>query len=710
MRLNLDSPLTLDAEVAAAPNLTDRFGPDDLKRIGEVVWRGYDQDEQSRSRWLDRTRAAMELALQIKDPKTFPWPNASNVAFPLLTIAAVQFHSRAYPALLSGPNVVKYRVPGVDAQGQLHARAALVSRYMSYQVLEEDEAFEEQHDRLMIHIPIVGCGFIKTRYLASAGHNVSEFVAAQDLVIDYFAKSVDSALRKTQVISLYRNEVYERCVAGTFRDILEETWYTGMSLQQLPPGGESRDKVSGRTNQTTAESDAIYFLEQHTWLDLDQDGYDEPYIVTIAKDSREVVRIAARWDSPDDVERIDGRILRIRAREYFTKFDLIPSPDGGIYGIGFGALVGPLNESVDTLVNQMMDAGTLANTAGGFLGRGAKVRGGAYAFDPFGWNHVDSTGDDLRKSIFPLPVREPSAVLFQLLTLLINYTQRISGSTDVMVGENPGQNTPAHNMAAMVEEGTKIYSAILQRLWKQLKGEFRKLYLLNGRHLGEKVIFGTAVVGRSWFLDDPSKVVPAADPKVSSRSMRMEKIGAVKQSAMMTPGYDIAAVERKYLEALEVDEAETLYPGPDKVPPRIDPRVQVKQIDAQVREKQMQLEMQQFALEMLEEKRVNNAKIIQLLAQAEKLKADAADADAAHELKVVEAQLGMLRDHNEAVSRRLEVMMKGMQGNGQDSGDGTGGRAGGGLAPPSGNSRLPQAPPVASALPAGAMGGGGVGG
>ena len=284
-----------------------------------------------------------------------------------------------------------------------------------------------------------------------------------------------------------------------------------------------------------------------------------------------------------------------------------------------------------------------------------------------------------------------------------------------MTGENPGQNTPAHNMQAMVEEGTKIYSAILQRLWKQLKGEFRKLYILNGRHLADKVLFGTALVGRELFLDDPSKVVPAADPKVASRSARMEKISAVKQSAMMTPGYNIPAVEKKFLETLEIDDIETIYPGPEKVPPRIDPKVQVKQIEAQLREKELAAEMQRFAAEQLEQVRINDAKIIQLEAQAAKLMADAADADAAHELKVVEAHLGMLRDHNEAVTRRLEVMLKGQQGNeqgGQAQGSRAGASGGGGrgMAPPPGNAGIPPTPPIATALPDGAMGSGGIGG
>ena len=698
MRLDLSSHLRLNAEVAAAPNLTSRFSEDDLAKIGEAVWRGYDQDEASRSRWLQRNRAAMELALQISETKTYPWPNSSNVAFPLLTITALQLQSRACPALLGGPNIVKYRVPGIDQRGELDARASLVARYMSYQALELDEAFEEQHDRLLIHVPIVGCGFIKTRWNAAMAHPVSEFVPAQDLVVDYFAKSIDSALRKTQILTLYRNDVWERCVGGLWRDITDEPWYKSASLASSPPGGESRDKVSGQSISGQTLDDALYFLEQHCWLDLDGDGYSEPYIVTIGRDSKQVVRIVARWERHEDVEYVKTKVLRIRATEYYTKFDLFPSPDGGVYGIGYGGLVGPLNESVNSTVNMLVDSGHLSVAAGGFLGRGARLRAGQASFDPFGWNQVESSGDDLRKNLFPLPVREPSPVLFQLLTLLINYTQRISGATDVMVGENPGQNTPAHNMQAMVEEGTKIYTAIFQRIWRQLKKEFEKIYILNGRHLPERLPFGEGVVMREMFQEDPSRIVPAADPRMASASARLQKSLTLKQAAMSTNGYDLEKVERRFLHSLDIDDADAIYPGPGKVPPLTNPKVQIEQMKAQVRMQELELEKQTWMLELTEEKRLNNAKILELEAKAVKLMADAADADAAHSLKVLEAQLGMLRDHNEAVSRRLEVMMKG-----KDGSEGNGG----GVAKPPRNNGVPPAPPIASPVLNGGLGGGG---
>jgi chaperonin GroES len=673
--LLLDSHITLTPRTCDSPNLAGEFSQDDLDRIGQHCWEGYDRDEASRADWLRRTSAAMQLALQVAEAKTFPWPGASNVLFPLITIAVMQFHARAYPTMFEGPDLVKYRVGGQDPSGELTEVATAVSRYMSHQCLDLDEAFEEQHDRLLINVPIVGCAFIKTRRNAARGINTSTLVLARDLVIDYYAKSTDEAHRKTHLIPLYRNEVYERCVAGTFLDVLEEPWYASPSQVPQTPAEIEKDRLTGRRRPQAGDDSPLLFGEQHTYLDLDGDGYAEPYIVTFDIASKKVVRIVARWDSPDDVERLGTKILRIRPTESFTKYGLIPDPNGSIYDIGFGVLLGPLNASVNTLVNQLVDAGTLANSAGGFLSRGVKLRGGSIAFRPFGWQHVDSSGDDLKKGIFPAPVREPSPVLFNLLSLLINYVQRISGSGDTLVGENPGQNTPKANMDTMVEQGMKIYSAIFKRMWRSLRDEFRKLYYLNGRHLPAKAPFGTGYIAREMFLRDPSCLVPAADPNLVSESARLNQAVTLKQAAMSTPGYNIPAVEKNFLRALRVDGIEQIYPGPDKVPPLPNPKMAAEQVKTEREKMKVDARMQEFMAGLEETRRVNDAKILQLEAQAAKLVADADDADVGHELKMLDASIQAFKAHNDSINKQMELSLK-RQENAANQSGGPAGMAG----------------------------------
>jgi len=662
--MEFQNKLKIDKKTIEAPNLTDRFNDDELKALGNHVWEGYSRDKQSRMKWEKRTQAAMDLAMQIQKEKNFPWPGCSNVAFPLITIATMQFHSRAYPTILNGPEIVKYRVNGADPEGKEKARALRVGQHMSYQLLEEDQSWEEQHDRLLINIPIVGCAFKKTYHSGMKGHNVSDLVLAQDFVLDYYAKSVEDCARKTHMIPMYRNELHEKIMTGVYRDVREESWYTTDAVPVTDTNTARWNQRHGEDIPQSDDSTPYTMLEQHLLLDLDQDGYKEPYICTIEANSKAVLRLVSRIDTMDDVTKnMHGEIISIKSAEYFTKYGFIPSPDGGIYDIGFGVLLGPLNESVNSIMNQLIDAGTMSNSAGGFLGRGAKIRGGTYTFAPLEWKRVDSTGDDLKKSIFPLPVREPSQVLFQLLGLLINYTQRISGSTDTLAGENPGQNTPATTTNAMIEQGLKIYNAIYKRVWRSMKEEFKKLYMLNRVFLPMTTSFGEAEskILREDYLGDPNRISPVADPSITSESQRLQQALAVKQAAATTPGYNPVEVEKNYLRALHVDAWETMYPGPQQLPPPKNPKVQIEEIKAQTKQMSMQADMQKFVANLMEQRRLNSAKILQLEAQAAKLVAEAGGVQTGHEIAAFEAAIGALKANDDSLRGGIELMMKQME-------------------------------------------------
>lgn len=664
MMLCLETKLKVDREAMLSPNLASRFSDSDLSKIGDWVWDGYNQDEHSRGRWLRRTQAAMDLALQLSKDKSFPWPGASNVAFPLVTIATMQFHARAYPAIVRAPDLVRYRVVGEDPDGEEAKRARRIGCHMSYQLLEEDEAWEEQQDRLLINLPIVGCAFKKSYHSAAEGKNISELVLAKDLVLDYYAKSVESCARKTHIVPLYRNEMYTRMVLGTFVNYTKEAWYQGAATPMTTPTDARTDRREGQNPPQSSDATPFTTLEQHCWVDFDCDGYAEPYIITIEATTKKVLRIVARWDREVDVEKTStGKIISIKPTEYFTKYTFIPAPDGSIYDLGFGILLGPLNESVNTLVNQLIDAGTMATTAGGFLARGAKIRGGAYTFAPLEWKRVDSTGDDLQKSIYPLPVREPSAVLFNLLSLLIQYTDRISGSTDIMVGENVGQNTPAATSQELVRQGSMIYSAIFKRVWRAMKWECEKLYKLNAVFLPTVVKYGAsgAKALREDYLGDPKKICPAADPSVSSDEKELQRAIAIKQSAMTTPGYDIDAVERVYLEALHVDGIDILYPGRDKVPQGKDPKVALQELKNQALQMQEQAETQRLVIKLLADRQLVSAQIAKLEADAAKSWAQAGGEQTQQQISAFQTAIGALKTHDDALGARIGHLLKSME-------------------------------------------------
>lgn len=654
--LNLDTKLTLDERTINAPNLCDRFSDEELGRIGSECWTGYDQDERSRDTWMKRNEAGMNLALQVAETKTFPWPDCANVQFPLVTIAAMQFHARAYPAIIAGDQVVKGKVLADDPDGLLAARADKVATKMNTQIMYEDQPWEEQEDKAIFNVSIVGTNFKKSYRSAAKKHNVSELVLAKNLVMNYWAKSVNDCPRKTHKIPMFRNEVYENIMRGVWRDVSTEAWYTAATA---PPPSQARTEQDNRQGVKPPPSDdstSLLFLEQHNWLDLDQDGYAEPYLVTFEATSKCVVRIVTRFDSESDIERVAagenrGKIIQIKANEYFTKKTFIPSPDGGIYDIGFGVFLGPLNEATNSCVNMLLDAGTLQTTSGGFLGRGAKIRGGNYAIAPFEWKRVDSTGDDLRKSIYPLPVNAPSDVLFQLLSLLINYASRVSGTTDITVGENVGQNTPAQTAQTMAEMGQKIYTAIFKRIWRSLKEEFEKLYALNARYLppGERELF-QGKVGYD--------ICPVADPNVTSDSTKVQLASAVVARASSAPGYDRDAVEVNWLKSMHVDNVKTLFPGTKGAPPPEDPKVTLEKLKQEGLNQRLQLELQndtqQFVMTMMEERSVNQAKIIDLQASAREHAANAENEAAYAQVALINAEIAHRKNAADALNTRID--------------------------------------------------------
>ena len=649
-------------DLIVCPNIAELLHEDDLYKIGHDVHEEFTADLLSRSAWEKRTEESMKLALQVAEAKSFPWPNASNVKFPLITIAALQYHARAYPVLISGDTPVHCRVIGDDPDGMKERRAERIENHMSYQILEVAEDWEEDTDRVLITQPIVGCAFKKTYYHPTKRRPQSDYILARDLVVNYWTKSLDQAPRVTHVQYMTKNEIYERVARGLFCEMQDVTAVTiPQSNLQL-----TQNKAQGmEAPQSTDPSTPYEILETHKFIDFDGDGYAEPYIVWVRRDTKQVLRIVARYFEQSIERNSKGKILGIKAEQYFTKFPFIPSPDGGFYDLGFGVLLGPLNQSIDTLINQMIDAGTMANTAGGFLSRGIKMRGGNYNFAPLEWKHVDSTGDDLRKGIVPLPVREPSQVLFTLLGMLINYGERIGGSVDILVGQNPGQNTAAETTRTMAEQGMKIFSGIFKRTYRSLKQEFRKIYRLNQLYLDDEVDFqsdkGEFNISADDYNGPVSDISPSADPNIVSDSQLMAKAQAMLQLATTTPGVNIRAAQLMYAKAWKVAELENLLPdpkGPNAIKPAVPEKLQVEQMKAQIKQADLQLQMKLGVLKLMDTAKLNEAKIHKLEAEALLALETAGGVRTGQEIQLINSQISAMKAKNEGIMSSIELMMK----------------------------------------------------
>lgn len=661
--MELTTTLAID-KLVESHNIAELLDEKELSGIGVQVCRHFETDLNSRSSWEKRNEEAMKLALQLKETKSFPWQGSSNVKFPLITIAALQYHARAYPTLVGSDTPVHCKVMGEDKDGQKTARAIRVENHMSYQVMEEDEAWESETDKVLITQPILGCAFKKTYYDPVKHHNISEYVLAKDLVVNYWTKSLETAPRITHVLYMSSNDIYERTARGLWLEMKEKN---PSSIQE---GGLqiAQDKSQGMTAPDSLDSSTPFeILEHHCTIDFDGDGYEEPYIVYVRRDTKQVLRIVARFFSEGiEYKTKSKKILSIKAEQYFVKFPFIPSPDGGFYDLGFGVLLGPLNESINTLVNQLIDAGTMSNTAGGFLSRGIKMRGGNYSFAPLEWKHVESTGDDLRKGIMPLPVREPSQVLFTLLNLLINYGERIGGSVDVLSGVSPGQNTPAETSRNSVEQGMKIFSGIFKRTYRSLRDEFRLLYRLNQLYITENIKFSDAKDGSGQVLaqdytGDSYSIRPSADPHVVSDSQRIQQAEAVRNAAMSSPGYNRYEVEKMYLKALKIPNIDQLFPdpkGPNAIPPPSDPKVQLEQIKQQGKIQAIQMTLKMESLKLMEEAQLNAATIQKLQAEAILALEQAKGVGTGHDIALIEAQIGAAKIQQDGMMKHIDMMMK----------------------------------------------------
>ena len=649
------------------PNIASLLSKQDLETIGVQVVRDFDNDLLSRSSWEKRTEASLKLALQVAENKNFPWANASNVKFPLITIAALQYHARSYPVLIDSDLPVKCRVVGDDKDGLRALRSTRVEQHMSYQLLEEDEDWESEMDKVLITQPIIGCAFKKTYHDPVRKHNISENVLARDLVVNYWTKSLETSSRVTHVLQMTKNEIYERTARGLWLEgISEGRQQQQSSIAMGNPLQNAQDKAQGmQPPEPNDSSTPIEILEQHRYLDLDGDGYEEPYIVYVRRDNKKVARIVARYTQNDIERNKDDVILSIKAEQYFTKYPFIPSPDGGFYDLGFGVLLGPLNESINTIINQLVDAGTMANTAGGFLSRGIKLRGGNYTFNPMEWKHVDTTGDDLRKGIVPLPVREPSQVLFTLLNLLINYGERIGGSVDILTGQNPGQNTPAETTRTMAEQGMKIFNGIFKRTHRSLKQEFRKLYRLNQIFVTENTPYvsnakGTGIVLASDYEGPVTDVMPTADPSITSDAQRLNQAAAIAARVAATPGlYNRYEAEYTFLKAIKVTNIDRILPdpkGPNAIPAPVNPKVQIEQLRMQAKQASDQLNMKMALLKLMGEAELNQAQIQKLEAEVEQIKIGIVTEGEKLRIQEINMQIGLERQRREGVLKAIETM------------------------------------------------------
>lgn len=593
-------------------NLAEKMEKKELEKIGSSCKDGFDVDLISRAEWERNLDEYTKLAMQVREVKSHPWPNASNVKYPLLSTASMQFNARAYPSLIpSDGKVVKGRVIGKDPLGAKVDKADRIATYMSYQFMHEMNGWDEEMDKMLMILPIIGTLFKKTYWNASEKKICSSLILPKNLVVNNWAKSIDEAERVSEIIEMTKRVYEERVRQKIFLD-----------ADLGDPSTAPKENGIGVSDATTPYE----FVEQHTYLDLDDDGYQEPYIVTFERKSGKIVRIVPRYEAKDIETNEDGDIVKITPTSYYTKFSFVPNPDGSFYDIGFGVLLGPLNESVNTLINQLVDAGTLNNLQSGFIGKGLKIRAGENKLKPGEWIPVPSTGDDLRKQIVPLPAKEPSNILFQLMGSLITSGKELASVAEIFVGKMPGQNTPATTTMASIEQGMKVFTAVYKRIYRSLDKEFKKVYKLNSIYLNPNTytaVLDTAI-GPDDFNSEDYDVCPGADPTAVSQTEKLLKAQGLME-LLPTGALNPIEVISRVLQAQEQPNWEKLFTQEvqqsGQLPPKPDPKMLEMQMKGQLEQQKMQLSQEQARFKAEIESRSAEQKMqMEAMAQAQEMR------------------------------------------------------------------------------------------
>jgi len=565
--------MMMDANLAKKVQKKD--GGEYIKKMGAKILEGIDADKKSMDPWLKKNEEWMNLALLVRENKSFPWPKAANVKYPLLATAAMQFSARAYPALVpSDGHVVKTKVVQMNGSDEVYNSAERIGHHMSYQVIERMPDWEEDMDKLLMTMAISGICFKKTYHNSVLGVHCSNLVYPENLIVNYHAKSLKKAYRVTEQLFYNDNEIKEKVLNDEeFLDVEYNTPVEDSSTNKSAHKKVATGVVSPPVDKSTPHT----FYSCHTFWDLDDDGYEEPYIITIHKETKQVVRIIARWCLEDVHYSDKNKIARIEPMEYFTAFPFIPNPDGSIYALGFGLLLGPLNESVNALINQLMDAGTLANMPAGFIGKGLRLRMGQTSLQPGEFKVVNATGEDLQKSVYVMPFREPSSVLFQLMQMLITSGNQLASIAEIFVGKMPGQNTPATTTQETIQQGMAVFTAIYKRVYRSLAQEFKKIFWLNKINPDvieeESKISGIQMQASDYDLPD-WVVIPGADPTGDTGSTKLAKLQSVGQLLQLQT-IDPMGYTRRVLDANEIPNAQQLMRQPS--PPQPDPKMQTEQ-------------------------------------------------------------------------------------------------------------------------------------
>ena len=521
-----------EMETGFDSNLAEVIDPSDLRTISNELVAGIEKDKGSREDWESTyTDGLKYLGMKFDAERSEPFAGASGVIHPLLGEAVTTFQAQAYKELLPSGGPVKTQVMGAYSS-MLEEQAQRVKDFMNYQITHVMEEFDEELDQMLFYLPLAGSAFKKVYYDENLGRAVSKFIAPEDLIVPYYTTDLESCTRITNVIKMAENDVRKLQAAGFYRKIDLET---GENAESYTDVKEEINKLSGmEPTYDDGEVSLLYEvhcnLELEGYEDIDEDGEPTgvklPYIVTLDTHSSEILSIRRNYKEDDTLK---------KKIEYFVHFKFLPGL--GFYGFGLTHMIGGLSKASTSIMRQLIDAGTLANLPAGFKTRGIRIRDEDTPIQPGEFRDVDAPGGSLRDSIQPLPFKEPSATLLNLLNILVDSGQKFASIAEINTGQgNP--NAPVGTTLALLERSTKVLSAIHKRLHNSQKKEFRILSKVFQEYLPPEYPYAIANNESSIMLsdfDDKVDIFPVSNPDIFSQAQRIAMAQEMMQLVQSNP-------------------------------------------------------------------------------------------------------------------------------------------------------------------------------
>ena len=548
-------------------NLAETVDDNELNKVTDTLIKSYESDKEARSEWESRYKQGLETldpnGGQDEEENQRATRGLSTVVHPMIAEAATQFNARAIAELYPSGGPVKTVIIG-EPNEEMEEQAKRVKDFMNYQITQQMPEYFPDLDQMLFQLPLIGHTFKKVWWDASLERQCSQFVKAEDFIVSPDSKDLYTAPRYTHVIRMPKNEFNKYVEAGHYlpskysSEDIDPSGDIGSEIEGVDPYGDSSDQVMTLLEVHSYEMfDGIDGIEDNT----DEDAVALPYVITIDYDAEKIVSIRRNWEEEDEKK---------KRRDWFVSYKFLPST--GFYGFGLYHMIGGLGKAATGSLRALLDSAAFANMQGGFKLKG-RVTGGEMQINPGEFADLDATVDDVNKAIMPLPFKEPSQTLFNLMGAITDAGKRFASTADLNVGDvNP--NAPVGSTVALIEQGSKAFSAIHKRLHYSQGQEFKLLAKLNAIYLPDQVDFasvGTSAIIYAKDFDDRIDIVPVSDPNIFSTAQRIAQGQAILQMAQSNPQlYDMYEANKRMLEAVRISNIDEILKKPEEAV-RLDP-------------------------------------------------------------------------------------------------------------------------------------------